>query len=96
MGAPIAYKMRSLDLKNIHINSQSHNEDTIKSLSPLLPLPQSQSPSSAASPAAWESFQSSMDPEHGLLTRYLELGQVAALIGDVLFVHGAITERNMG
>ncbi len=44
----------------------------------------------------WESFLGSTDPTQGLLTRYLELGQVAAVIGDVLFVHGAVHEHNMG
>ena len=44
----------------------------------------------------WESFVGSTDPAQGLLTRYLELGQVAAVVGDVLFVHGAVHEHNMG
>lgn len=44
----------------------------------------------------WKSFLGSTDPAQGLLTRYLELGQVAAVVGDVLFVHGAVHEHSMG
>lgn len=44
----------------------------------------------------WRSFLDMTDPATGLLTRYLELAQVAARIGDVLFVHGAKHEHNFG
>lgn len=44
----------------------------------------------------WVSFKQSVDPEDGLMTRYLELGQVAAVVENVLFVHGAVHEHNMG
>ena len=37
-----------------------------------------------------------LSPPRGLMLRYLELAQVAAVIGDVMFVHGAIHEFNMG
>lgn len=44
----------------------------------------------------WRSFTDMVHPQHGLLTRYMELGQLAVLVGDVLFVHGAVHEHNMG
>jgi len=44
----------------------------------------------------WVSFKHSVDPEDGLMTRYLELAQVAAVVENVLFVHGAVHEHNMG
>lgn len=44
----------------------------------------------------WKCFLDLTDPANGLLTRYLEMSQVAALIGDVLFVHGAKHEHNFG
>jgi hypothetical protein len=31
----------------------------------------------------------------GLLLRYLEMANIALVVGDVLFVHGAVTEDNM-
>jgi hypothetical protein len=46
--------------------------------------------------APWRSFLEMTDPERGLLTRYLELGQIAARIGDTLFVHGAVHEHSAG
>jgi hypothetical protein len=34
--------------------------------------------------------------ENGLMLRYLELAQVAVVLGDVMFVHGAVHDFNMG
>ena len=45
---------------------------------------------------AWQSFLKWTDPEGGQLVRYLELGQLAARFGDVLFVHGAVHRHNVG
>jgi hypothetical protein len=44
----------------------------------------------------WYSYTSTMHPQQGLLVRYLELAQLAARIGDVLFVHGGIHDHNFG
>ena len=41
-------------------------------------------------------FLAITDPEHGVLTRYLELGQISLILGDVMFVHGALFKQNMG
>ena len=35
-------------------------------------------------------------PDQGLMLRYLELAQIAVVVGDVLFVHGAVHECNKG
>lgn len=32
----------------------------------------------------------------GLMLRYLELAQIAVIVGDVLFVHGGIHDFNLG
>lgn len=36
------------------------------------------------------------DGDQGLVLRYLELAQVAVVLGDVMFVHGAVHDFNMG
>jgi hypothetical protein len=41
----------------------------------------------------------SLQPEggdQGLVLRYLEMAQVAVVLGDVMFVHGAVHDFNMG
>jgi hypothetical protein len=53
-------------------------------------------PTSLDHVAPWRSFLKMTDPQTGLLTRYLQLGQIAARIGDTLFVHGAVHEHSMG
>jgi hypothetical protein len=44
----------------------------------------------------WRSFVDQVHPTKGVLTKYLELGQLAVQIGDVLFVHGAVHKNNFG
>jgi hypothetical protein len=53
-------------------------------------------PTSLDHEAPWRSFLDMTNPQRGLLTRYLQLGQIAARIGDTLFVHGAVHEHSMG
>ena len=53
-------------------------------------------PSSITDEAVYESFIKSVDPspdaEDPWMLRYLELGQVALVLGDTLFVHGAVNK----
>jgi hypothetical protein len=48
----------------------------------------------AASFADMVSLQSEGD--RGLMLRYLALAEVAVVLGDVMFVHGAVHDFNMG
>ena len=43
-----------------------------------------------------QSFLDLVRPQKGILTEYLMHGKVAHIIGNTLFVHGAITKTNMG
>jgi len=43
-----------------------------------------------------QSYIDSLHPDTGIMTRYLELGQLALLLGDCLFVHGGLRSYNMG
>lgn len=43
-----------------------------------------------------ESYLDSLRPASGLLAKFLRLGQVALVLGDVLFVHGSIDDYNHG
>lgn len=45
-----------------------------------------------------ESFLASVRPGDGnaFMLHYLQAAQLAAVVGDVLFVHGAVNEKNMG
>lgn len=84
MGAPIAYAMRSVELQQLKLlNTQQY----LHILSGIGSENYSETTSS---------YINSLDPENGLLIRYLELAQIAAIIGDVMFVHGAINDLNMG
>eukprot|EP00040_Diaphanoeca_grandis_P030919 m.183805 g.183805 ORF g.183805 m.183805 type:complete len:509 (-) comp32168_c4_seq2:40-1566(-) len=49
----------------------------------------------ASDQEVFENFQSSI-LDGGIYLRYMQHAQLAALIGDTLFVHGAITEKSMG
>lgn len=42
------------------------------------------------------SYLETLDPVNGLLTRYLSYGKISLILGDTLFVHGAIHDYNMG
>ncbi len=42
------------------------------------------------------SFLHSLTPHEGLLWEYLSHGKIALILGDTLFVHGAIHDHNMG
>lgn len=42
-----------------------------------------------------DSYLKLIQPD-GLLTQYLELAKICVMIGDVVFVHGAFLEHNMG
>lgn len=89
MGAPIAYECRREELAAMSSTTPTDTDPSTTSVtSPVSPVP--------VSPEPWVSFLGSTDPAQGLLTRYLELGQIAAVVGDVLFVHGAVHEHNMG
>lgn len=46
--------------------------------------------------AVVKSYLQSMDPENGLLMKFLSYGQISLILGDNLFVHGAIHDYNMG
>ena len=41
-------------------------------------------------------FLKTLNPSKGLLWRYLSQGKIAMNFGDVLFVHGAVHENNLG
>eukprot|EP01034_Spumella_vulgaris_P029274 gene29274-36296_t len=43
-----------------------------------------------------DSYEKLVDPKGGLLTRYMELGKICVVIGDVAFTHGAFHDYNMG
>ena len=53
-------------------------------------------PASVPDEAVYDSFVNSVDPDPNAvdpwMLRYLELGQVAAVLGDTLFVHGAVNK----
>lgn len=50
----------------------------------------------AGAQAPWKSYLTEMCPKTGLMTKFLELGELVVRVGDVLFLHGAVLEYNMG
>lgn len=43
-----------------------------------------------------DSFCGVVDLQEGLMLRYLEQAQVVVILGDVMFLHGAIHDFNQG
>ena len=92
MGAPIAYECRREELAALDHHSPAPAAVDSSNCTTLAAA--TATGDTAVLP--WQSFIQSTHPSDGLLTRYLELGTIAAVVEDVLFVHGALHEHNMG
>ncbi len=94
MGAPIAYECRREELAALDHHSPA--PAAVDSSNVSTPTTVTATGTGSTSLLPWQSFIQSTHPSDGLLTRYLELGTIAAVVENVLFVHGALHEHNMG
>lgn len=87
MGAPIAFTSRKKELGHI-FNRDTHqvpSDDVTKSYLDSLSPEWFDVPTSESGTGY-----------HSVLLKYLSFGQISLILGDNLFVHGAIDEVNMG
>jgi len=90
MGSPIAFESRRQEL--VALNCPSTDQDVTDSFITLVdptPAPPSSSSSSPREPCPLSSFK-------GLMVEYLTEGVIAVVLGDALYLHGAILPTNMG
>ena len=89
MGAPLAFSSRRKELGHIfnrsveQISAHDITNSYLESLSP-----------------EWINGRKNNNtvpsPYHSVLLKYLAYGKISLILGDSLFVHGAIDEFNMG
>jgi hypothetical protein len=80
MGAPLAFLSRTTELSELTGRKVTPEEVTESFLQQLMPA----------------RLNNENQEYDGLLLKYLQHGQIALLLGDTMFVHGAIHNHNMG
>lgn len=75
--------------------SSCHKPTTFEYRRQELAILNHQDPASISDEAITESFLNLVSPE-GFMTKFLEKAQLVKIIGETLFLHGAITLENMG
>ena len=93
MGSPFAFEYRRLELQNR--GEGCADEDVVNSFCDVVRLPNTNTTCSSAATKTAHHGADVVD-KGGIMLRYLELAQIVAVIGDVMYLHGAIHTFNKG
>lgn len=100
MGAPFGFEFRKKELEELYSKNENIYEYYFIDNSPLSnnlnEKRLNEGNKEITDDDVTESFLHILHPKDGILTKYLEFAKISVIIGDCLFIHGAILDYNKG